>query len=102
MTITKAKKSESEESKEFVLEREKELGTERTDITFSDEKKACLKFIFSVGASARSQRHPSRDAYARHTPDTRLTHQIVSADGCGPRMSNQWGGPMLGFDANNF
>ena len=43
MTITKAKKSESEESKESL---EKELGTERTDITFSDEKKACLKFIF--------------------------------------------------------
>ena len=46
MNTEKAKKTESEESKEFVLERERELGTERTDITFSDEKKACLKFIF--------------------------------------------------------
>ena len=46
MNTEKAKKTESDESKEFVLERERELGTERTDITFSDEKKACLKFIF--------------------------------------------------------
>jgi hypothetical protein len=49
MNAKKAKRSEpeaGEESKEFVLEREKERGTERTDITFSDEKKACLKFIF--------------------------------------------------------
>ena len=46
MNTEKAKKTESEESKEFVLERERERGTERTDITFSDEKKACLKFIF--------------------------------------------------------
>jgi hypothetical protein len=27
-------------------------------------------------------------------PDTRLTHHLVSSAGCGPRMSNQWGGPM--------
>ena len=57
MNTEKAKKTESEESKESMG---KERGTERTDITFSDEKKACLKFIFKCW----------RDDTLLNTPDT--------------------------------
>ena len=46
MNAKKAKRSEPEAGEESKESRGKERGTERTDITFSDEKKACLKFIF--------------------------------------------------------
>ena len=47
MTTKKSKKSKKDDSKETESSVDmSEQVTSRTDITFSDEKKACLKFIF--------------------------------------------------------